>query len=382
MTRLKMGMVGGGLDALVGAWHRRAAVLDGRIQLVAGALASTRERAQAAAEAWDLPRAYAGWEEMLAAESRLPAGERIDFVSIVTPNHLHYRIARAFSDAGFNVVCDKPMTRTLEEAKSLALAVAKSGIVFALTHNYTGYPMVKQARHIVATGELGELVKVAVEYSQGWLLDTVERQGNKGASWRTDPSRSGRGGAMGDIGTHAENLMRYVTGLEIEALCADLGRLHGRVLDDDGSVLLRLAGGVRGVLTASQVLGGEGNNLRIRVYGTRASLDWCQEQPETLSVLRNDAPTQIYRRGESYLCAAAKRATRLPPGHPEGFNEAFANIYANAADTMRARKEGRAPTELELDFPTADDGVRGLAFVDAVVDSDASAAKWTAMKTT
>jgi predicted dehydrogenase len=380
MARLKMGMIGGGLDAMVGAWHRRAAAIDGGIELVAGALASTRERSLAAAKAWDLPRAYASWEQMLEEERRRPAGERIDFVTVATPNHLHYPVAKAFIEAGFDVVCDKPMTRTLEEAKSLARLVAQSGVVFALTHNYTGYPLVKQARYMVAAGELGAIIKVAVEYNQGWLLEAVEQKGHKGASWRADPARSGRGGAMGDIGTHAENLLRYVTGLEIDALCADLGRLHGRVLDDDGSVLLRLTGGVRGVLTASQVLSGEGNDLRIKVYGTRGSLAWCQEQPETLTFSRNSAPAQTYRRGEAYLCPAAKRGTRLPAGHPEAFNEAFANIYANASDTMRARKEGRVPTELELDFPTAEDGVRGLAFVAAAVDSDASDAKWTAMK--
>ena len=380
MVRLKMGMVGGGLDALVGAWHRRAVAIDGGIELVAGALSSTRERALAAAKAWNLPRAYASWEHMLEQEVGRPAQERIDFVTVATPNHLHYPVAKAFIDAGFNVVCDKPMTRTLEEAKSLASLVAKVGAVFALTHNYTGYPLVKQARYMVAAGELGELIKVIVEYNQGWLLEALERDGHKGASWRVDPARSGQGGAMGDIGTHAENLMRYITGLEIEALCADLGRRHGRALDDDGSVLLRLRGGARGVLTASQVLSGEGNALRIRVYGTRGSLAWDQEHPETLIFSRNSGPSQIYRRGEAYLCAAAKRGTRLPPGHPEAFNEAFANIYANACDTMRARKERRAPTELELDFPTAEDGVRGLAFIAAAVASDGSQAKWTPMK--
>jgi predicted dehydrogenase len=379
-ARLKMGIVGGGLDALVGAWHRRAVAIDAGIDLVAGALASTRERALAAAEAWNLARPYGSWEQMLEEEFRRPPGERIDFVTIVTPNHLHFPVAKAFIDAGFNVVCDKPMTRTLEEAKSLAALVARSGVVFALTHNYTGYPLVKQARHMVGAGELGELLKVIVEYNQGWLLEPLEREGHKGASWRSDPARSGQAGAMGDIGTHAENLMRYITGLEIDALCADLGRHHGRALDDDGSVLLRLSGGARGVLTASQVLTGEGNALRIRVYGTRGSLAWDQEQPETLTFARNHAPSQVYRRGEAYLCPAAKRATRLPPGHPEAFNEAFANIYANAADTLRARKEGRAPTELELDFPSAEDGVQGLAFIAALVDSDASQVKWTAMK--
>ncbi len=229
MTRLKMGMVGGGLDALVGAWHRRAIAIDGGIELVAGALASTRERALAAGKAWNLERTYESWEQMLEQEARRPAPERIDFVTVATPNHLHYPVAKAFIEAGFNVVCDKPMTRTLEEAKNLARLVAKSGVVFALTHNYTGYPLVKQARYMVSAGELGELIKVMVEYNQGWLLEPLEREGHKGASWRADPARSGQGGAMGDIGTHAENLMRYVTGLEIDSLCADLSRHHGRV---------------------------------------------------------------------------------------------------------------------------------------------------------
>jgi len=380
MLPLKMGMVGGGPEALVGAWHRRAIAIDGSIELVAGALASTRERALAAGRAWNLPRTYPSWEQMLEQEARRPAPERIDFVTVATPNHLHHGVAKGFIEAGFNVVCEKPVTRTLEEAKELASLVVKTGVVFALTHNYTGYPLVKQARHMVANGELGELVRVIVEYSQGWLLEPLERQGHKGASWRADPARSGQAGAMADIGTHAENLMRYITGLEIDALCADLGRRHKRVLDDDGSVLLRLDEGARGVLIASQILTGEGNALRIRVYGTRGSLSWNQEQPETLTLSRNNAPTQVYRRGEAYLCPAAKRGTRLPLGHPEAFNEAFANIYANAGDTMRARKERRAPTELELDFPTIEDGVRGLAFIAAVVDSDASEAKWTRMK--
>lgn len=377
MRKLRMGMVGGGLDALVGAWHRRAAAIDGGIDLVAGALASNRERALAAAQAWGLRRAYGTWQELLERESGLPAGERIDFVTVVTPNDLHYPVAKAFIEAGFDVVCDKPMTRTLAEARSLASLVEARRTVFALSHNYTGYPMVKQARHMIAAGELGDLLKVVVQYEQGWLLDSLERDGHKGASWRTDPARSGRSCAMGDIGTHAENLMHYVTGLEIESLCADLSRHHGRVLDDDGSVLLRLKGGARGVLTASQVLHGKGNGLTLCVYGTRGSLAWGQEEPETLLLGRNGAPAQIYRRGEPYLCAAAKRATRLPAGHPEAFNEAFANIYANVGDTIRAHHESRSPTELELDFPTVHDGVRGMAFVDAVVDSDASAAKWT-----
>jgi predicted dehydrogenase len=372
-------MVGGGLDALVGQWHRRAMALDGRVEFTAGALASTRERSLEAAKLWGLPRAYGSWEEMLAAESRLPVSERIDFVVVATPNHVHYAVAKAFLDSGFDVVCDKPMTRTLAEAKSLAALVASKGAVFALTHNYTGYPMVKQARHMVEAGELGEILKVIVQYDQGWLLDTQERQGNKQASWRTDPARSGRSCAIGDIGTHAENLMHYVTGLEIEQLCADLSRHHGRALDDDGSVLLRLTGGARGVLTASQILQGTGNALALCVYGTKGALSWSQEQPETLTFGRTGAPAQIYRRGQGGLCGAAQRATRLPVGHPEGFNEAFANLYANLGDTIRARREGRVPSELEQDFPTAQDGVRGMAFVEAVVDSDATQAKWTLM---
>jgi predicted dehydrogenase len=379
MPRLKMGMVGGGLDAMAGGLHRRAAALDGEIDFVAGALASTPERAATAARVWNVARAYSNWREMLDAEQRLPPDERIDFVVVATPNHLHATIASAFARAGFHVVCDKPMTHTLQDAKQLAAAIEQTGILFALTHNYTGYPMVKQARHVVYGGALGEILKIVVEYNQGWLLEAREQHGHKGAAWRLDPQRSGRAGAMADIGTHAENLLHYITGLQVESVCADLARHHGRALDDDGSVLLRFANNARGVLTASQVLHGEGNGLNIRVYGTLGTLEWHQERPETLAVRRNDQPTQIFSRGGAGLCPAAQRATRLPAGHPEGFNEAFANIYRNVTDTIRARKEGRRPSELEEDFPTHLDGLRGMAFVEAVVDSNASDEKWTHM---
>ena len=379
MPRLRMGMIGGGLESLAGGLHRYAAALDGGIDFVAGALASSPERAQAAAQAFHVARSYASWQQMLEAEQSLPQSERIDFIVIATPNHLHFPIAKACLAADFDVVCDKPLTHALSEAKELAQLAAERNGVFALTHNYTGYPMAKQARHMIAAGELGDILKVTVEYHQGWLLQRLEHEGNRQAAWRTDPQRSGRGGALADIGTHAELQMRYMTGLRIESLCADLGRQHGRALDDDASILLYLDGGARGVLTASQVLNGEENDLNVRIYGSRGSLTWKQQEPETLTLRRNDQPIQILRKGEPYLCEAAKRATRLPPGHPEAFIEAFANVYLNATGAIRARKAGRAATALESDFPTAEDGLLGMAFIEAAVDSDAGSAKWTAM---
>jgi predicted dehydrogenase len=363
---LKMGMVGGGRDAFIGAVHRSAALMDGKVEFIAGALSSDPEKAKASAQ--DLliseGRSYATWQEMVEKESKLSEGERIDFVSI----------------AGINIVCDKPMTYTLAEAKELVNIVDNSGIIFGLTHNYTGYPMVKQARYMVQCGELGDILKIVVEYPQGWLLTALEKDGQKQASWRTDPKQSGVSNCIGDIGSHCENLAHYITGLEISEICADLKSILDRPLDNDGNILLRLEKDVCGILYASQFSAGEENNLRIRVYGTEGALEWHQEEPNYLWFRTNDKPAQLYRRGNAYLCEAAQRATRLPAGHPEAFIEAFANIYMNVTDTMRAKLLGKDPTERELDFPNVIDGARGLAFIESAVESSKSKEKWFPMK--
>ena len=381
--KLNMGMVGGGRDAFIGAVHRTAAVMDGRVDFVAGALSSTEEKALASGRDLLLAedRNYGTWQEMVARESALPEGERIDFVSIVTPNDSHFAAAAAFAGAGIHVVCDKPMTRSLDEARRLVTIVESTGIVFALTHNYTGYPMVKEARHRVRSGELGDILKVVVEYPQGWLLEAIERRGQKQAAWRTDPGRAGASCCMGDIGSHCENLAHYITGLEMREICADLNTVvAGRALDDDGNILVHYEGGAVGILFASQISAGEENNLRIRVYGSRGALEWRQEYPDDLWVRKADAPPALYRRGNAYLCEAARRATRLPPGHPEAFLEAFANLYLNALDTLRARLLGVEPDPLALDFPTVTDGARGMAFIESAVESSRSDRKWYAMK--
>ena len=380
--QLRMGMVGGGRGAFIGAVHRSAALMDGKVTFVAGALSSDPGKAKASARDLflDEQRSYASWPEMLEKESALPDDDRIDFVSIVTPNVTHFAIASAFAQAGFNVICDKPMTFTLDEAKALVGVVEEAGIVFALTHNYTGYPMVKQARHMVRAGELGEILKIVVEYPQGWLLTALEAEGQKQAAWRVDPDRAGASNCIGDIGSHCENLAHYITGLEIKEMCADLSSILDRPLDNDGNILLHFNNGACGILYASQFSAGEENNLRIRVYGTRGALEWHQEDPNGLWFRSNDGPAQLYRRGNDYLCQAAQRATRLPPGHPEAFIEAFANIYANATDTIRARILGNVPTELEQDFPTVRDGARGVAFIASAVESSKSDQKWFPMK--
>ena len=381
--RLRMGMVGGGPGAFIGDVHRRAACIDGDVELVAGAFASDAARSRRKGRELGLSpgRVYASYADMAAGERARPAGDRIDFVSVVTPNHLHFPVAMAFLEAGFHVVCDKPMTVTVDEARELRRAVRKSGRVFALTHNYTGYPMVKLARDLVRRGDLGPLRKVVVEYPQGWLATRLERTGMKQAEWRTDPDRSGGSGCMGDIGTHAENLAEYVTGLRIVELCADLTTfVGGRPLDDDGNVLVRFQKNVRGVLHASQVSVGEENALALRVYGEQKGLEWRQEEPNTLRVRSNDGPVEVWSRGQGYVAAAspaAARASRLPAGHPEAFLDAFANVYRNAADTIRARRAGAEPDPLALDFPTADDGLRGMLFIDALLESAGSNRKWT-----
>jgi predicted dehydrogenase len=373
--KLRFGMVGGGPGAFIGAVHRRAATLDGLATLVAGAFSSDRDksRAQGRELHLDPERVYDSFDAMAEREASLPADERIDFVSIVTPNHVHFPAARAFIERGIHVICDKPMTTTLEDAEALCRLVRQHDVVFALTHNYSGYPLVKQARALVHDGKLGQLRKVVAEYSQGWLSTLVEATGQKQAGWRTDPARAGAG-ALGDIGSHAEHLARYVTGLEIEQLCADVSTfVEGRRIDDDANLLVRYRGGAKGVLFCSQISLGEENRLTLRVYGSEASLEWHQEEPNTLVVRRADGPTEVYKPGHPFLSAAAQHATRLPSGHPEAFLEAFANVYANAMRTIGARIAGEEPDPLDLDFPTVDDGLAGVRFILGAVASGRNA---------
>jgi len=378
--KLRMGMVGGGRGAFIGAVHRRAALMDGGVELVAGALSSTREKAIASGKDLYLPedRIYGSWQEMLEAEAAKPESERLDFISVVTPNHVHYPVAKAFVEAGFNVACDKPMVLTVEQALDLVQAVREKDVVFAVTYNYTGYPMVKQARHLVQTGVLGEIRKVIIEYPQGWLATKIEDEGQKQAAWRVDPARAGVAGCIGDIGSHCENLLAYITGLEIKELCADLTTfVPGRQLDDDGNILLRFTNGAKGILTASQIAVGQENSLKIRVWGTKAGLMWSQEDPNYLHVVSNDGPEMIYKRGNAYVCEAAAAGTRIPSGHPEGYLEGFANIYKNFTDTIRAKILGIEPSDIMLDFPTVVDGARGVYFIHKVVESSRSEVKWT-----
>jgi len=380
LRKLRYAMVGGGRDAFIGAVHRKAMALDGQIELVAGALSSSPDKARTSGRDLGLAdgRNHGDWQSLLADELKRPADERIDFVSIVTPNHVHFPVAQAFADAGFHVVCDKPLVHTREQADALVATVAKRGTVFGVTYNYTGYPMVRQAREMVRSGQIGEVRKVVVEYNQGWLASHVEGGTNKQADWRTDPARSGAAGAIGDIGSHAENLVASVTGLEIESLCADLSALvPGRMLDDDGSLLLRFKGGARGVLVASQISTGLENDLRLRISGTRGTLEWHQEQPSQLQHLPHDGPRRVLTRGAPWLCEAAQRASRLPAGHPEGFIEAFANVYAGVAADIRARLEGRAADALAADYPRVEDGARGVRFIERTVASAQSELKWT-----
>ncbi len=368
--KLRYGMVGGGPGAFIGAAHRKAAALDGEMELVSGAFSSDPAlSARMGRELYlDPARAYGSYEEMADREAARDDG--IDFVSIVTPNHLHHRVAKTFIDRGIHVVCDKPMTNTVEEAEDLCRRVADSGVVFALTHNYTGYPMVKHARHMVRTGELGTIRKIVVEYPQGWAGELVETMGSKQAEWRMDPARAGVSSAIGDIGTHAENLARYITGLELEEIHADLTTfVPGRALEDDGNILIHYAGGARGILFASQISLGDENNLRIRIYGTEAALEWKQEHPNWLHVRRHEGPEQVLKRGNPYLAEVAAHNTRLPWGHPEAFIEAFANIYLNAGRTIAARIAGEDPGPFDTDFPTVQDGAIGVHFIHAAIRS-------------
>ena len=369
--KLRFGMVGGGPGAFIGAVHRRAATMDGLAILVAGAFSSDRDKSRAQGRELHLDpgRVYDSYHTMAEREAALPADERIDFVSIVTPNHVHYPAARAFIERGIHVICDKPMTTTIEDADALCRLVREHDVVFALTHNYSGYPLVKQARALAQSGKLGEIRKVVAEYSQGWLSTLLEATGQKQADWRTDPARAGAG-ALGDIGSHAEHLARYVTGLEIDELCADVSTfVTGRRIDDDANLLVRYRGGAKGVLFCSQISVGEENRLGLRVYGSEASLEWRQEEPNFLFVRRGDGPMEVYKPGHPFLAPAARHATRLPSGHPEAFLEAFANVYANAMRTIAARLAGDEPNALDLDFPTAEDGLAGVRFILGAVAS-------------
>lgn len=382
MRKIRMGMVGGGRGAFIGGVHRMAAALDGQIELVCGAFSSNPEKSKAsAADFFIAPeRAYGSFAEMIETEKKLPEDIRMDVVSIVTPNHVHFAPAKMALENGFHVVCDKPVTFTLAEAKELEKLVEETGLIFALTHNYTGYPMVKQAKAMIKNGEIGTIRKVVVEYPQGWLATKIEDSGQKQAAWRTDPTKSGASGCMGDIGSHAENLAEYITGLKIKELCADLTTfVNGRLLDDDGNVLLRFEGGAKGILHASQISVGEENDLNIRVYGTKGGLQWRQMEPNTLLVKWMDKPTQIYRTGVGELSPEANAHSRIPAGHPEGYLEAFANIYRNVAFCIQARLKGEEVNPLYADFPTVSDGVRGMEFIGKLVESNEKGAAWVAL---
>ena len=380
MRKLRMGMVGGGKDAFIGAVHRLAAFMDGQIELVCGALSIRKEIAEESGRMLFLPeeRTYATYEEMIEKESALPEGERMDFVTIVTPNFAHFGPAMLALEKGFHVVIEKPITLSLDEAKQLAQKVEETGLILCLTHTYTGYPMVKHARDMVANGALGKIRKVYVSYRQGWLSRLSEREGNAQAAWRTDPSKSGKAGAMGDIGTHAFNLAEYITGLQVTELCSDLNIfVEGRALDDDGSVLLKFTEGAKGVLSASQVAAGEENNLSIQVYGENGGLEWHQQEPNTLLVKWLDKPTEILRTGTGFVSGIAKHNSRTPGGHPEGYLEAFANIYRNFTLTLMARMAGTEVDKSVVEFPSVQEGIRGMAFIENVVKSNGSTEKWT-----
>jgi predicted dehydrogenase len=381
--KLRYAMVGGGRDAFIGAVHRHAMALDGQYELVAGALSSTPDKALASGRDLSLAddRNHGSWRQLLDDELRRAPDERIDVVSIVTPNHVHHDVARAFVDAGFHVVCDKPLVHTSAQADDLVARVAAQGTLFAVTYNYTGYPMVREARELVRTGAIGAVRKVIVEYHQGWLAGALESSSNKQSAWRTDPARGGPAGAMADIGSHAENLVATVTGLELESLCADLTAFGaGRHLDDDASLLLRFTNGARGVLMASQIAVGHENDLRLRVIGERGMLEWRQEEPNALVHAPIDGPRRLLTRNAPWLSEPARRASRLPVGHPEAFIEAFANLYVGVATDIRKRAStGVAATEEEADYPRIEAGARGVRFIEKTVASAASDVKWMSM---
>ena len=374
--RLRLGMVGGGPGAFIGAVHRMAARLDDRFELVASALSSNPELSMSGAKDLHIARPYRTYEEMASAESKRPDG--IDAVSIVTPNHLHHAPAKAFLEAGIHVICDKPLTTTLADALDLAATVERTDLVFGLTHNYTGYPLVRQARAMATGGELGPIRIVQVEYPQDWLATPLEKTGHKQAEWRTDPARSGPGGSLGDIGTHAYNLACFVTGLTCEALAADVTTfVPGRRVDDNIQVMLRFSSGAKGALWASQVATGNENNLRLRVYGEKAGIEWRQEDPNELAFMPLGEPRRTIRRGSAGTGPAAAHATRIPSGHPEGYLEAFAQLYTDLAEQIVARKEGRRPDSNALLVPGVADGVDGVRFIQAVLESSRNGSAWT-----
>lgn len=363
-------MVGGGTDAFIGAIHRLAALMDNHIELVCGCFSVNPEISRSSGKLYFLPedRVYENYQEMFEKEAALPEGERMDFVSIVTPNFVHFAPAMMALERGFHVVIDKPITFTLDEALQLKEKLDETGLTLALTHTYSGYPAVKHARKLVADGELGTIRRVIVEYPQGWLSSKVEDQGNTQASWRTDPKRSGKAGCMGDIGTHANHLAEYITGLKVVELCAELNVfVPNRMLDDDGAALLRYDNGARGVLIATQIAAGEENAIRIRIYGEKGGLDWFQHEPNSLYLKQSGKPLQVLRVGTSMDSAVAAHNTRTPGGHPEGYLEAFANIYRNFAQTVMSKMDGKEPSEEMLDFPGIEDGIRGMQFIDTVV---------------
>ncbi|MGZ8523595.1 MAG: Gfo/Idh/MocA family protein [Chitinophagaceae bacterium] len=384
--KLRMGMIGGGPGAFIGGVHRCAAIMDGEIELVCGAFSSDPEKSKQAGEMLSLPpqRIYGSYKEMIRSENSLPVNERMDLVSIVTPNHVHFEPAKLALENGFHVILDKPLAFDLKEALLLQEIASKSQLLFCLTHTYTGYPMVKEARQQVLSGKFGKIRKVYVDYPQGWLSDLIEgddsHRSGKQASWRTDPAQSGIAGAMGDIGTHAFNLAEYVSGLTVTKLCADINTVvDGRKLDDDGTVLLKFDNGASGFLYATQIAAGEENNTRIRVYGEKGGVEWQQEDANTLIVKWLDKPSEIYRTGTPYLSSFAKHNTRVPAGHPEGYLEAFANLYRNFALCVKAKMSGAKAKPEWLDFPGVDDGVRGMAFVEKVIESGKSDEKWTTL---
>lgn len=372
-------MIGGGEGAFIGAVHRIAASMDGHYDLVCGAFSSNPEKSQKTGKALGIisSRAYGSFEEMFEKESQLLPNERMQVVSIVTPNHLHFAPAKMAMEKGFDVILDKPMTFNLQEAKAFKSLVEKTGRLFCLTHTYTGYPMVKEAKQVLASGKLGSIKKVYVEYPQGWLSTFLEKDNNKQASWRTDPKRSGIAGCMGDIGTHAFNLAEYVSGLQVTKICADLNIVvEGRMLDDDGTVLLKFNNGATGLLLATQVAAGEENNIKIRIYGEKGGIEWQQVDANTLQLKWLNDPVQIYRTGTGYVSSFATHNTRTPAGHPEGYLEAFANLYRNFALTLKAKLNSITPTKEMLDFPGIEEGIRGMAFIENVVASSKSDMKW------
>jgi predicted dehydrogenase len=381
--KLRMGMIGGGKDAFIGAIHRIAANMDGQIELVCGALSMHADVAIESGKMLFLPadRTYTSYEDMFKAESKLPADVRMDFVTIVTPNFAHFAPAMLALDNGFNVVIEKPITFTLDEARQLKKKLEETGLMLLLTHTYSGYPLVKEARELVKKGALGKIRKIYVEYTQGWLSKLSEREGNAQAAWRTDPSKSGKSGCMGDIGTHAAHLAEYISGLKITQLCASLNVVvEGRLLDDDGAILLRFEDKATGVLTATQVAAGEENALKIRVYGENGGLEWSQMEPNTLTIRWADKPAEIIRAGAGYgkwESSYAIHNTRTPGGHPEGYLEAFGNLYRNFALALSAKIAGETAKPEWLDFPGIEDGIRGMAFIENVVASNQSNEKWT-----